>query len=100
MNAPLRHPLPTPPARIAPLARLPLFFALSGKRVVVAGEGAAVAWKAELLAAAGARVDDPRDGPGRQPASAVLRWRSADSTMMRPPPNSPLPRANSASRST
>src|SRR6185312_13328522 len=40
-----------------PLARLPVFFALDGKRVVLAGGSAAAAWKAELLSAAGARVD-------------------------------------------
>ncbi len=39
------------------LARLPVFFALQGRRVVVAGGHAAAAWKIELLAAAGARVD-------------------------------------------
>ena len=48
------------------LARLPVFFALAGKRVVVAGGSAAAAWKAELLAAAGANVDvyaaEPCDG--------------------------------------
>ena len=33
------------------------FFALEGKRAVVAGGTAAAAWKAELLSAAGARVD-------------------------------------------
>ena len=59
-------------ARIAPLARLPLFFALSGKRVVVAGDGAAVAWKAELLAAAGAARRRRPGDPGRRPASARL----------------------------
>jgi uroporphyrin-III C-methyltransferase / precorrin-2 dehydrogenase / sirohydrochlorin ferrochelatase len=45
------------PARIAPLARLPVFLKLDGRRVVVAGASAAAAWKAELLAAAGAHVD-------------------------------------------
>jgi len=40
-----------------PLTRLPAFFALAGKRCIVAGNGAAAAWKVELLAAAGARVD-------------------------------------------
>jgi uroporphyrin-III C-methyltransferase / precorrin-2 dehydrogenase / sirohydrochlorin ferrochelatase len=45
------------PARIAPLARLPVFLKLNGRRAVVAGANAAAAWKAELLAAAGARVD-------------------------------------------
>jgi uroporphyrin-III C-methyltransferase/precorrin-2 dehydrogenase/sirohydrochlorin ferrochelatase len=39
-----------------PLARLPIFLALDGKRAVVAGDGPAVAWKAELLSAAGAGV--------------------------------------------
>jgi uroporphyrin-III C-methyltransferase/precorrin-2 dehydrogenase/sirohydrochlorin ferrochelatase len=40
-----------------PLARLPVFLALDGKRVVVAGGSPAAAWKAELLSASGARVD-------------------------------------------
>jgi uroporphyrin-III C-methyltransferase/precorrin-2 dehydrogenase/sirohydrochlorin ferrochelatase len=39
------------------LARLPVFFGLSGKRVVLAGGTAPAAWKAELLSAAGAEVD-------------------------------------------
>jgi uroporphyrin-III C-methyltransferase/precorrin-2 dehydrogenase/sirohydrochlorin ferrochelatase len=43
--------------RVAALARLPIFLALEGKRAVVAGDIAAVAWKAELLSAAGAAVD-------------------------------------------
>jgi uroporphyrin-III C-methyltransferase / precorrin-2 dehydrogenase / sirohydrochlorin ferrochelatase len=43
--------------RMEPLARLPVFFALAGKRAVIAGGSAAAAWKAELLAAAGASVE-------------------------------------------
>jgi uroporphyrin-III C-methyltransferase / precorrin-2 dehydrogenase / sirohydrochlorin ferrochelatase len=43
--------------RMAALARLPVFFALEDKRAVVAGGTQAAAWKAELLSAAGARVD-------------------------------------------
>jgi uroporphyrin-III C-methyltransferase / precorrin-2 dehydrogenase / sirohydrochlorin ferrochelatase len=39
-----------------PLATLPLFFKLAGARVVVAGGNEAAAWKAELIAAAGATV--------------------------------------------
>jgi uroporphyrin-III C-methyltransferase / precorrin-2 dehydrogenase / sirohydrochlorin ferrochelatase len=41
---------------IAPLATLPVFFKLPGKRAVIAGGTEAAAWKAELLAAAGANV--------------------------------------------
>jgi uroporphyrin-III C-methyltransferase/precorrin-2 dehydrogenase/sirohydrochlorin ferrochelatase len=44
------------PARMAPLAKLPVFWALAGKRAVVAGGSDAAAWKAELLAACGAEV--------------------------------------------
>ncbi len=44
------------PPRMMPLAKLPVFFALGGRRVVVAGGSDAAAWKAELLAACGAEV--------------------------------------------
>lgn len=50
--------------RIAPLAKLPVFWSLTDKRVVVAGGSDAAAWKAELLAACGARVEvycEPHD---------------------------------------
>ena len=52
-----RIPVEAPPPRMAPLARLPVFYALGGKRVVVAGGHAGAVWKAELLSAAGALVD-------------------------------------------
>jgi uroporphyrin-III C-methyltransferase/precorrin-2 dehydrogenase/sirohydrochlorin ferrochelatase len=52
---PIRKP-EAKPARIAPLATLPLFHRLDGRKVVVAGQGDAVVWKAELVAAAGADV--------------------------------------------
>ena len=52
-----RTPLETGPGRMSALARLPVFLALEGKRAVLAGGSAAAAWKAELLAAAGAQVD-------------------------------------------
>jgi uroporphyrin-III C-methyltransferase/precorrin-2 dehydrogenase/sirohydrochlorin ferrochelatase len=52
-----RAPQDVETVRIAPLSRLPAFFALSGKRAVVAGGSSAAAWKAELLSAAGALVD-------------------------------------------
>ena len=46
-----------------PLARLPIFLTLDGKRVILAGNGAPAAWKAELLSAAGAAVDIFVEGP-------------------------------------
>src|SRR6202142_3462847 len=53
----IRTPSETRPGRMEPLARLPVFLALDGKRAVIAGGSPAAAWKAELLSAAGARVE-------------------------------------------
>jgi uroporphyrin-III C-methyltransferase / precorrin-2 dehydrogenase / sirohydrochlorin ferrochelatase len=76
--------------RMGALARLPAFFALQDKRVIVAGGSAAAAWKAELLSAAGARVDvlapDPSDDmlalAAAPPNGAVVvqrrAWRASD----------------------
>jgi uroporphyrin-III C-methyltransferase / precorrin-2 dehydrogenase / sirohydrochlorin ferrochelatase len=51
-------PIPLKPgARIGPLANLPVFFKLDGKRVVLVGGGAPALWKAELLSATGALVE-------------------------------------------
>src|SRR4051812_6669440 len=73
-----RTPVEAPPPRMAALARLPVFFALSGKRALLAGGTPGAAWKAELLSAAGATlevfatdlsdemqalVDEPPNGP-------------------------------------
>jgi uroporphyrin-III C-methyltransferase/precorrin-2 dehydrogenase/sirohydrochlorin ferrochelatase len=52
-----RTPAEIRTTRIGPLARLPAFFALENKRAVVAGGSQAATWKAELLSAAGARVE-------------------------------------------
>ena len=52
-----RQPSDRKPERMAALARVPVFFALGGKRAVIAGGSEAAAWKAELLSAAGAAVD-------------------------------------------
>ncbi len=52
-----RTPSEARPPRMEALARLPVFYALTNKRSVIAGGSAATAWKAELLAAAGAKVD-------------------------------------------
>ena len=51
-----RRPAETAPQRMGPLAKLPVFLDLAGRRAVVAGGTAPAAWKAELLAAAGAHV--------------------------------------------
>jgi len=45
------------------LSRLPVFLALEGKRAVLAGGNAAAAWKAELLSAAGARLEVYAEAP-------------------------------------
>src|SRR6185437_1249283 len=52
-----RIPSDTRSPRMGPLARLPVFFSLGGKRAVLAGGSAAAAWKSELLSAAGADVE-------------------------------------------
>ena len=52
-----RAPSEIKAARMSPLSRLPAFFALERKRAVVTGGSQAAIWKAELLSAAGARVD-------------------------------------------
>ncbi|MBS0233086.1 MAG: siroheme synthase [Proteobacteria bacterium] len=50
--------VPNPSAsRIGPLANLPVFFKLDGKRVVLVGGGEPALWKAELLSATGALVE-------------------------------------------
>ena len=54
--------LKTVPARIAPLATLPLFHKLDGRKAVVVGGSQGALWKAELLEAAGAEVLVLRDG--------------------------------------
>lgn len=51
-----RKPAEKSPPRMEALAKLPVFFDLDGKRTVLVGGTAAAAWKAELLAAAGANV--------------------------------------------
>ena len=67
----LRTPSEQPAARMAPLARLPVFFALEGKRVVIAGGSAAAAWKAELMLAAGANVAVFAANPSEELLAAI-----------------------------
>lgn len=67
-HRPSRHvdPQATRPARLAPLPKLPLFLDLAGKRAVLVGDGDPVAWKAELIAAAGALVTVYAPDPGAE----------------------------------
>jgi uroporphyrin-III C-methyltransferase / precorrin-2 dehydrogenase / sirohydrochlorin ferrochelatase len=58
---------------IAPLATLPVFFKLAGRRVVVAGGSEAAAWKAELLAAAGAKVEVYSEKPSQKMIDVAAR---------------------------
>lgn len=51
-----KPPSERPASAMAPLSVLPVFFGLQGRRAVVIGAGDGAAWKAELLAAAGAEV--------------------------------------------
>ncbi|MCZ0734962.1 NAD(P)-dependent oxidoreductase [Phreatobacter sp. AB_2022a] len=60
--------------RIGPLAVLPLFWALGGRQALVAGGCDAAAWKAELLAAAGARVLVASEAPGDALSALAARW--------------------------
>jgi uroporphyrin-III C-methyltransferase/precorrin-2 dehydrogenase/sirohydrochlorin ferrochelatase len=66
-------------ARMAPLAKLPVFWALEGKRAVVAGGSDAAAWKAELLAASGAEVHVYAEELGQTFADLVLRGSQSES---------------------
>ena len=44
------------PGAIAPISKLPIFLDLQDRPATLAGDTAGLAWKAELIAAAGARV--------------------------------------------
>ncbi|WP_018260043.1 siroheme synthase CysG [Methylobacterium sp. WSM2598] len=74
MSSP-RTPRETRSPGLEPLAVLPVFVTLQGKRAVLAGAGGGAAWKAKLLAAAGAQVDvyapDPTEEMRAAPAEAV-----------------------------
>src|SRR5437868_7145875 len=61
-----RSPREAPTPRMEALARLPIFLQLENKRAVLVGGGAGAAWKAELLSAAGARVDVYVEAPSEE----------------------------------
>lgn len=51
-----RKPEVKPPSKMRPLEQIPLFHHLLGAKIVVAGQSEGAIWKAELLAATGAKV--------------------------------------------
>ncbi len=59
--------------RIEPLAKLPVFWALEGRRCIISGGSDAAAWKAELLAACGARVEVYADAPDDMMRALAVR---------------------------
>jgi uroporphyrin-III C-methyltransferase/precorrin-2 dehydrogenase/sirohydrochlorin ferrochelatase len=73
----IRKPTERAPERLGPLAKLPIFLELDGKRVVVAGGEEAAVWKVELLAAAGAAVDIFAEAPCRQLTDVVATYEAA-----------------------
>ena len=85
-----RQPRETRSGGLEPLAVLPVFVPLQGKRAVLAGSNGGAPWKVKLLAAAGARVDvyapEPTDElravPGDTAAGHVVLherpWTEAD----------------------
>ena len=88
----VRAPIEAPMSRMVALARLPIFLALEDKRTLLAGGNQAAAWKAELLSAAGARVevyadeicDELRQLATEPPRGAIVMtcrgWTAADLT--------------------
>ena len=61
-------------ARIGDLATLPVFLKLNGKTVLLAGGSPGTAWKAELLAASGAKVRLVWDTPDADTKKLVADW--------------------------
>jgi uroporphyrin-III C-methyltransferase / precorrin-2 dehydrogenase / sirohydrochlorin ferrochelatase len=89
--------LPSHPAnRIAALTVLPVFFTLEGKRAVVIGGTAAAAWKAELLAAAGANVHIYAATPGEEMLTLVSNGAAAGTMLLIPANWTPPPLADAA----
>jgi uroporphyrin-III C-methyltransferase / precorrin-2 dehydrogenase / sirohydrochlorin ferrochelatase len=82
----LRRPAEVAPPRMGALPKLPVFLDLDGKRAVVAGGTAAAAWKAELLAAAGAHVDIYAPDAGSEMVQLLARGAAAGTLTLRADP--------------
>lgn len=70
-------PRETRPPRLTTLAKLPIFLDLTDRRVVLAGGGEPVVWKAELLAAAGAKVAIYAEAPEAELEALVAAYPDA-----------------------
>src|SRR3954469_2442536 len=64
-----RQPRETRGQGLEPLAVLPVFVPLQGRRAVLAGSSGGAPWKVKLLAAAGASVDVYAEDPGEELAA-------------------------------
>jgi uroporphyrin-III C-methyltransferase / precorrin-2 dehydrogenase / sirohydrochlorin ferrochelatase len=71
-------------ARMGDLATLPVFLKLRGKSALVAGGSAGTAWKAELLAAAGAHVRLVWDQPDAEAIKLAAEWAERVTLIRRP----------------
>lgn len=80
----VRTPTDAAPAPLGALACLPVFYSLTGKRAVLAGGTAAAAWKAELLAAAGAKVDVFAPAPSPEMTALLARGAAAGTLRLVP----------------
>ena len=79
-----RKPSEAAPQRLSALARLPVFLDLGGKRAVLAGGTPGAAWKAELLAAAGAHVQVFAHECCEEMAQLIERGAAAGSLTLHP----------------
>ena len=70
-------------AGLEPLAVLPVFLPLRGKRAVLAGANGGAPWKVKLLAAAGARVDVYALDPGEELAAVPAEIADGQVTLHR-----------------
>ena len=82
--------------RIEALTVLPVFFNLEGKRAILIGGSAAAAWKAELLAAAGAQVEVYAPKPGKEMLTLAANGGAAGSVRLIPATWNPCALAGAA----
>ncbi|PPD15353.1 MAG: uroporphyrinogen-III C-methyltransferase [Methylobacterium sp.] len=79
MRTASRKPSDAAPGKLGALAKLPVFLDLAGKRAVLAGGSAGAAWKAELLAAAGADVEIYAPEPSDEMRALLARGAASGS---------------------